>query len=571
MWLYRGAQSAVFYYATCTPCAASIDRRKRKRDAANTHREPPPTTTASNNQNDIVTDQPPVIFHQPVPFTTNSYWEEEITLGPGPPVRRAGRRNNTNSSGHQNCKNCKRCKKQKKNLNSPHAVGCQGGNPATAGAGAAQSQSQESPLQNGMGALAGAVSGVLEDLVPSRKELGDRWNRIRYQREDEVLWGGAGSGAGGDLGSEIKGSSVGLSGRGRAGTSDSAKYYAARNPAVNDLHPPVVCGPVSRAETRWMLQPPPSAKVMEGKVRSTASVSVRNGRQRSFERDVVSGRDGNGNGNGEEGARGRTSASPQMSQIKQQRQRQRQRQRQADGQLDGCDSAHLQARTEQLSLETPLRKIKTQDEPPAIRAMSDNFLSLSLSSKDDALLRSPRPVLAPLTGSPRQPSVHPDHHDNYHPYHQNDNVNTLTLKPQSTPPVSWQWPQQRAEDPQLQSRSQSRPTSKATTDSGKSFTIQQKQQQQQQRNRQCQHQRQPDKLHTAWPSSTLDIAMKHHDLVRSVRLELSSPETAYFYDIGDDDDDDGDYGGHYDGRISDGEKQPGKRYDVRPWRWSMDI
>ncbi len=42
----------------------------------------------------------------------------------------------------------------------------------------------------------------------------------------------------------------------------------ARNPPVNDLHPPVVStAPSSREETRWMLQPPPSAKIMEGKER----------------------------------------------------------------------------------------------------------------------------------------------------------------------------------------------------------------------------------------------------------------------------------------------------------------
>ena len=61
------------------------------------------------------------------------------------------------------------------------------------------------------------------------------------QREDEVLWGQ------------------------KKRSSDKADYYIPRMPPVNDLHPPVASGPKSRAEVRWMLQPPPSAKVMEGK------------------------------------------------------------------------------------------------------------------------------------------------------------------------------------------------------------------------------------------------------------------------------------------------------------------
>lgn len=49
-------------------------------------------------------------------------------------------------------------------------------------------------------------------------------------------------------------------------------YYLAKNPPVNDLHPPVVStAPSSRDETRWMLQPPPPAKIMEGKERVNRS------------------------------------------------------------------------------------------------------------------------------------------------------------------------------------------------------------------------------------------------------------------------------------------------------------
>ncbi|OAX80053.1 hypothetical protein ACJ72_05618 [Emergomyces africanus] len=571
MWLFRGAQSAVFYYAACTPCAASLHHRRRKRDAAKTHREPPPATTtatstnnnSNNNDNGIVTDQPPVVFQQPFPFTTNSYWEEEIALGPGPPVRRAGRRNTTNSNNNNSHKNRKKDRKKKNtNTNSQASQGDSFGGPAALGTG--QSDSPESTLQNGMGALAGAVTGVLEDLVPSRKEIGDRWNRIRYQREDEVLWGGGSSGnsspIGGEHGGEVKGSSVGLSGRGRADTGGSAKYYVAKNPAVNDLHPPVVCGPISRAETRWMLQPPPSAKVMAGKVRSMASVSGRDQRRERVERAAVSGGAGSGNGLEDEEAVSGSSRTRRKQQMH----------LQGDGQLDGSSTAHADSHAQQqqqqqqqqqpLPPKDSLGSRRMRSKPPPILVGTDNFLALSPSSADDVVLLSPRPVFAPVTGStdltPTRP--HRNRHRHYHHHHHHQNTNSSSEKPSSGPPAPWQWPWQPTED-SSKPPSQSRPTSKATADSGKAFAVQQQNQhqnqhqhQQQQQQQQKRYQYETEKLHTAWPSAALDVAMKSHELVRSVQVEVSNPDTPFFYDLDDDYDDD------YDG-------------GVRPWRWSMDI
>ena len=107
---------------------------------------------------------------------------------------------------------------------------------------------------------------------------GEGWNLKRYQREDEALWGLDFHGPGQRIKDAIAraGSSAGrlLEGRlSKSGPSGRAEenppnYYLAKNPPVNDLHPPVVSTqPTSRDETRWMLQPPPPAKVMEGKER----------------------------------------------------------------------------------------------------------------------------------------------------------------------------------------------------------------------------------------------------------------------------------------------------------------
>jgi hypothetical protein len=109
---------------------------------------------------------------------------------------------------------------------------------------------------------------------------GDGWNRKRYQREDEALWGHDVPGPGQRIMDAIAkaGSSAGRLLEGRLSKSGPVKeenpgtYYLARNPPVNDLHPPVVStAPSSRDETRWMLQPPPPAKIMEGKERVNRS------------------------------------------------------------------------------------------------------------------------------------------------------------------------------------------------------------------------------------------------------------------------------------------------------------
>ncbi|KAI9372473.1 hypothetical protein BJX61DRAFT_542631 [Aspergillus egyptiacus] len=221
MWLFRGAQSAVFYYATCTPCAESTLRQKRKKEAvrARSQRE-------KEYSDAIVTDQPRP-FPQPVPFSTNPGWAEEIRLGPGPPKRR-------HKTTTKNANNHRRTESSDSDAFS--TASCEADDPSL------------SPSQK-------------RDKI-SAKHLGDKFNRmLRHQREDEPLWGEE---------TEVKGSSAGLSGRGKADDSGRSKYYIPRVPPVNDLHPPIVSGPKSRAETRWMLQPPPSAKVMLGKERSPA-------------------------------------------------------------------------------------------------------------------------------------------------------------------------------------------------------------------------------------------------------------------------------------------------------------
>lgn len=112
----------------------------------------------------------------------------------------------------------------------------------------------------------------------------DGWNHKRYQREDEELWGHEFSRTGHKLMDAIvkAGSSAGkllesTLGKDRPITDEErANFYSAPiHPPVNEYHPPVVSSkPAHKDALRWMLQPPPPAKVMEGKVPVTRSASL---------------------------------------------------------------------------------------------------------------------------------------------------------------------------------------------------------------------------------------------------------------------------------------------------------
>lgn len=112
----------------------------------------------------------------------------------------------------------------------------------------------------------------------------DDWNFKRYQREDEELWGHGLSRTGQQLMDAIKqaGTSAGRFmeaklGKDKPVTDEDRQnfYFTPKNPPVNDYHPPVVSSkPAHRDGHRWMLQPPPPAKVMEGKVPVNRTASM---------------------------------------------------------------------------------------------------------------------------------------------------------------------------------------------------------------------------------------------------------------------------------------------------------
>ncbi|KAI4120658.1 MAG: hypothetical protein LQ347_007056, partial [Umbilicaria vellea] len=225
-WFWRGFQSAVFYYVSCAPCSKLAHQRKRHKEAQR---------AKANALNGTEESE---LYCNPTPFSTNKYWRDEIMLGPGPPPkkeRKSGNRRDLNSAGQNS--------------------------------------------SNGSSTVVGVPSEEVLEGTEGRTS-GEGWNRKRYQREDELLWGLDGPE---DDSDRMPGLSRTIT------TRSGGNYYVARNPAVNDLHPPVVSSaPAHRRETKWMLQPPPSAKVMEGKEKANRSRSGSGGSNGSSKRNVDS-------------------------------------------------------------------------------------------------------------------------------------------------------------------------------------------------------------------------------------------------------------------------------------------
>lgn len=268
-WFWRGFQSAIFYYISCAPCTKVLDQRRKKQNAARAKAEKAARKAA---QAQLVEDgnaaEPD--YDHPLPSSTNPFWEEEMQLGPGPPSKRRNRQGVGDGHGRERGRESK--EKARKKSGSTEMM--QTTNTVAAGTRNGVGTSSDSNNKNttlninstmhGDNSTAATLANAIE--IPQDPSDAD-WNRRRYQREDEVLWGLDGD----DYHPpKTKASGVPLSRNSSSGHRRQQNYSYARNPAVNDLHPPVVSTvPKSRLEGQWMLQPPPRAKVMAGKERAS--------------------------------------------------------------------------------------------------------------------------------------------------------------------------------------------------------------------------------------------------------------------------------------------------------------
>jgi hypothetical protein len=271
MWFWRGTQSAIFYYVSLSPCLEYNHKRKRRKEASRSQKQ----------RAELELSQPGLI-HQPVPFQTNQYWAEEIAAGPGPP--RGWRKHSLEDGAKRGGNGKKKGRGNRKSVFSPQPqVAPNDTSPPSTSSSDIAPQTGEiehvcpSRRASTAGAGAGSALDALRDTIKSTIARPETWNWKRYEREDETLFG---------INDRIsrmwdratqhgrqpptnRGRSS-TPGRKRAATADSEdhSWLYARNPGVNDLHPPTVSQlPRTKREVAWIMQPPPSRAVMEGKVR----------------------------------------------------------------------------------------------------------------------------------------------------------------------------------------------------------------------------------------------------------------------------------------------------------------
>lgn len=267
--LIAALRSVYFYYISCSPCRKVGHRRETRKEA---EREASLKATLEMNQ--------PNLYRHPNPENTNQYWLEDITMGPSLPKNKVKRGASQATS--------------QRHLQSA-GTDPESSRRATADTTASapdRTTSISSSTQGPRADTPGSPTIVADELearttlsmsVTDSQDLD--WNRKRYDREDEELWG---SNVYNKAGQRLR--EVITKGKDTAGRLFDASrtprereiteeerynfYTTPRNPPVNDYHPPVVSSrPASRHEYRWMLQPPPSAKVMEGKVPVSRNVS----------------------------------------------------------------------------------------------------------------------------------------------------------------------------------------------------------------------------------------------------------------------------------------------------------
>lgn len=217
----------------------------------------------------------PGLYRHPNPEGTNQYWMEDINMGPSLP-----KRGTSKNISQKRLKSADTEASTERTDSSPV-------NRATSIGSSTQFPSAETANSPTIVADELEVRTTMSMSVTDSQDLD--WNRKRYDREDEELWGHQMYNRAGQRIREVMAKGRDTAGRlfdasrpqRERGITEEERfdfYSAPRNPPVNDYHPPVVSSrPASKHEYRWMLQPPPSAKVMEGKVpvsRSGSQTSV---------------------------------------------------------------------------------------------------------------------------------------------------------------------------------------------------------------------------------------------------------------------------------------------------------
>lgn len=270
----------------------------------------------------------------------------------------------------------------------------------------------------------------IELRVPGQQDQVGR----RYQREDENLWG-------------LSSDSITSMSRSSTTGSRTGYYYLARNPAVNDLHPPVVSTqPTHPSQTRWMLQPPPSAKIMEGKITSSRRRSgsgVSNVSDSSRKRDdkslgrkvgerLLEGKVKRGEGSGMFSSRS-VSASTSVRRLSSRGSAQSESQPQGqphDRDVSASDSQNIllagSSSTDLENCSPPPPRRTSYLRPPLSTITSDSNVAPSVDATSTSYLPSEKPLLQPMNLPDLAPNpalrlslhLYPEPNPN-HPHHPN--------------------------------------------------------------------------------------------------------------------------------------------------------
>jgi hypothetical protein len=211
MALHRGIQSAVFFYLSCAPCTGYSYRKKRRKEA---DRDRAAKMALEMEQ--------PGLYCHPSPFATNVHWQTEIKLGPSP---NPGKRRN----------GMKKARVRTSDENASHLA-------SSVNLGLTQAESNAAT-----------------------------WDWQRHDDDDDDddnYWGSTYSRRNSRRPSTNAASTISRPLTAHTATTDrsgAASYYSASNPPINDLHPPIVTRIDTRADAMWMLQPPPPARIIQGR------------------------------------------------------------------------------------------------------------------------------------------------------------------------------------------------------------------------------------------------------------------------------------------------------------------
>ncbi|KAM0723128.1 hypothetical protein Q7P37_001328 [Cladosporium fusiforme] len=219
MSIWRGIQSAIFYYVSCAPCADASTRKQRKRQAV--HDEQLRTELEAAHP-----DYP----SQAAPGSVNPNWAVEIESGPRMP-----RKQMRAQDGNIN-------RTRSRDLDRVESKGTKA---------MARVDSKKNLKQSATQSSTSSKAHSTVDVSYTRRHL------MVYQRPDEELWGAPST-------SSVHLPARPITARTKSSTTPDL-YHQRRHPAVNDLHPPTTRKITAPEEIAWMLQPLPSASVMTGK------------------------------------------------------------------------------------------------------------------------------------------------------------------------------------------------------------------------------------------------------------------------------------------------------------------